>query len=335
MMTNHTFVPRRAAIRFAVSTIASGLAALGGSAAMAQSSYPDKPIKLVIGYPAGGSVDFIGRIVGEALGQRLKTTVVIENQGGAAGTIAALRVVNAAPDGYTFLMGSSNELAGTGAVNPNQKYDAKKDFTPIGLMATAPVFFVAGPKAGVKTLDEFLSTARANPGKFSYGTSGVGSSLHFAGELLKQKSGIFMTHIPYRGVAPLSSDLVGGGIEVAMMSVPGAKGFMATGRITALGVTSAKRLPGFPNVPALGEHPALKGYDMNGWFAMMAPRQLPADITDKVQHALQAVLADPAIKSKLEDGGNIVATGKENLAALMLNEAQQLGKLAAFASMRE
>ena len=318
-----------------IGVAACGTALVFSPAVLAQSVYPDKPIKLVIGYPAGGSVDFIGRIVGEALGQKLKASVVIDNQGGAAGTIAALRVVNAAPDGYTFLMGSSNELAGTGAVNPNQKYDAKKDFTAIGLMATAPVFFVAGPKAGIKTLDEFLTVARANPGKFSYGTSGVGSSLHFAGELLKQKSGVFMTHIPYRGVAPLSSDLVGGGIEVAMMSVPGAKGFMSTGRITALGVTSAKRLPAFPQVPAIGEHPALKGYEMNGWFAMMAPRQLPNDIKEKVQTALQAVLADPSIRTKLEDGGNIVASGKENLAALMATEAEQLGKLAAFANMRE
>ena len=328
-------INRRKSLRLVSISAAWLVSGAFGPGVLAQSNYPDKPIKLVIGFPAGGSVDFIGRIVGEALGQRLKTSVVIENQGGAAGTIAAQRVVNAVPDGYTFLMGSSNELAGTGAVNPNQKYDAKKDFTPIGLMATAPVFFVAGPKAGVKTLDEFLVAARANPGKFSYGTSGVGSSLHFAGELLKQKSGVFMTHIPYRGVAPLSSDLVGGGIEVAMMSVPAAKGFMSTGRITAMGVTSAKRLPGFPNIPALGEHPALKGYEMNGWFAMMAPRQLPPDVTAKVQLALQAVLADPAIKAKLEEGGNIVATGKENLAALMATEAVQLGKLATLANMRE
>lgn len=305
-------------------------------ASNAQSSYPDKPIKLIIGYPPGGSVDFTGRIVGDALASKLGVSVVIENLGGAAGTIAAQKVQQSVPDGYTFLIGSSNELAGTGAVNPNQKYSATKDFTPIGLIATAPVFFVAGSKAGnIKTFDDFLKTAKANPGKFSYGTSGVGSSLHFSGELLKQKAGIFMTHIPYRGVAPLTSDLIGGGIEVAMLSVPAAKGFLSTGRITALGVTSAKRLPNFPNIPALGEHPALKGYELNGWFAMVGPLNIPPAVVQKVQTALQAVLAESAVKIKFEEGGNIVATGKENLTAVMQAEADQLKKLVQFANIRE
>jgi tripartite-type tricarboxylate transporter receptor subunit TctC len=322
-------------LRFTRRGVFAAMALCQGLASFAQSGYPDKPIKLVIGYPAGGSVDFVGRIVGDALASRLKATVVIENMGGAAGTIAAQRVAGAPADGYTFLMGSSNELAGTGAVNPKQKYDALKDFTPLGLVATAPVFFVAGPKAEVKTLADFLRVAKANPGKFSYGTSGVGSSLHFAGERLKQQAGIFMTHIPYRGVAPLTSDLVGGGIEVAMLSVPAAKGFISTGRIVALGVTSSQRLAGFPQVPALGEHPVLNGYDMNGWFAMVGPRHLPPEVTQKVQLALQMVLADPLVKAKLEEGGNLVATGKENLLEVMRSEAQQLDKLARFASMRE
>lgn len=312
------------------------ICALASFSGLAQSSYPDKPIKLIIGYPPGGSVDFTGRIVGDALAIKLGANVIIENLGGAAGTIAAQKVQQAQPDGYTFLIGSSNELAGTGAINPNQKYSAIKDFTPIGLIATAPVFFVAGSKASnVKTIDDFLKVAKANPGKFSYGTSGVGSGLHFSGELLKQKAGIFMTHIPYRGVAPLTSDLVGGGIEVAMLSVPAAKGFLSSGRITALGVTSAKRLPNFPNIPALGEHPALKGYELNGWFAMVGPSGIPPAIAQKVQNALQAVLADPVVKVKFEDGGNIVATGKENLTAIMQTEAVQLAKLVQFANMRE
>ncbi len=313
-----------------------GAAGLGTpSPASAQTTYPERPIRLVIGYPPGGSVDFAGRIVGEALAAILKATVVIENQGGAAGAIAAQRVATSAPDGYTLLLGSSNELAGTGAVNPNQKYNALKDFTPIGLVAIAPVLLVAGPKTSVKTLDEFMQVAKANPGKFSYGSSGVGSSLHFAAELMKRQANIFMTHIPYRGVAPLTNDLVGGGIEFAVMSIPAAKSFMANGRLTALGVTSAQRLSGLPKIPALSEHVLLKGYELNGWFALVGPRNMPSELSQKLTGALQALLADPVVKQRLEDGGNIVATGKENLGEVMRKEAIKLSQIADFAKMRE
>jgi tripartite-type tricarboxylate transporter receptor subunit TctC len=302
---------------------------------MAQSSYPDKPIRLVVGYPPGGSVDFTGRLIGEALASRLKVAVVIENQGGAAGTIAALRVSQAPADGYTLLLGSSNELAGTGVVNPQQKYDPSKDFTHIGLIATAPVLFVAGSKAPVKTFDEFVKLAKANPGKFSYGTSGVGSSLHFAGEMLKSKAGVFMTHIPYRGVAPLTNDLIGGGIEFAMLSVPAAKAQMASGRITVLGVTSAKRLPALPQVAPLADHPLFRSYNMNGWFALVGPKALPADVTQKLQEALRSALADPAVQSKMEDGGNIIATGRESLAKVISDEVALLKAISQFANMKE
>ena len=318
-----------------VSTLLSLLAVVSFSPAIAQSTYPDKPIRVLIGFPPGGSVDFTGRIVADGLAAKLKASVVVENLGGAAGTIAAQRVALAAPDGYTILVGSSNELAGTFALNPQQKYDPSKDFTHIGLVATAPVLFVAGPKTSVKTMDEFVKAAKANPGKFSYGTSGVGSSLHFAGEMLKHKSSVFMTHIPYRGVAPLATDLVGGGIEFAMMSVPGAKGFIANGRLTALGVTSSKRLPALPNVPAIAEHPALKGYDMNGWFAVVAPPKLPLEITQKLQAALREVLAEKTVQTKMEDGGNIMATGRENLGAVIENEVKQLKAITQFSNMRD
>lgn len=180
-----------------------GLAALGAaglaSPGHAQASYPSRPVKFVVGYPAGGSVDLIGRVIADALAPRFKATALVENQGGAAGAIAAQRVATSAPDGYTLLVGSSNELVGTRVINPAQRYDGLKDFTPIGLMATAPLVFAAAPHTGVKSLAEWRELLRRNPGKYSYGSSGVGSTLHFAGELFKQKAGVFMTHIPYRG----------------------------------------------------------------------------------------------------------------------------------------
>lgn len=303
--------------------------------AAAQSDYPVKPVKLIVGYPPGGSVDFVGRAIGEALARTLKATIVVDNMGGAAGTIAAQRVVSSPPDGYTLFIGSSNELAGTGAVNKAQKYDALKDFTPLGLISTAPVVLVAGPKLNVKNVDELVKALKQSPGKFSYGSSGVGSSLHFAGELFKQKAGVFMTHIPYRGVAPLTSDLAGGNIELGVLSVPGVQPFLQSGRLTALGVTSARRIAALPNVPALEEHPALKGYDLAGWFALMAPRNMPDDIAKKLTTALQASLLDPELNRKFVEGGMFIATGKEDLRALMKNDAEMYNKLVDYANIRE
>lgn len=306
-----------------------------GLSAWAQSAYPDKAIKIVIGYPPGGSVDYVGRLVGEAMGQRLKTPVVIDNQGGAAGAIAAQRVVSSPADGYTLLVGSSNELVATRLVNPAQRYDAQKDMTPLGLIATAPVLLVAGPRAAVKTLPELLELARRKPGQLSYGSSGVGSTLHFAGELLKQRAGIFMTHIPYRGVASLTSDLAGGNLDLAMLSVPAALPFLQSGRITALGCTGAQRLAALPKVPSIGEVAGLKGYELSGWFALMGPSHLPPAIAQRLSQALQEVLQDPGVRHKLEEGGNVLATGREDLAALMARESRQYAGLVDYAHMRE
>lgn len=311
------------------------VAAMAAPWAAAQSDFPSRPIKIIIGYPPGGSVDFVGRVVGEALGKHLQATIVIDNQGGAAGTIATQRTVGSPADGYTLLLGSSNELAGTGAINKVQKYDAQKDLYALGLVGTAPVLLVAGPEGKVKTTGELIDAARRMPGQFSYGSSGVGSSLHFAGELFKQKAGVFMTHIPYRGVAPLTSDLAGGNIELGVLSLNAALPFLQTGRLTALGVTSAKRLPSLPNVPALGEHPALKGYELVGWFSLMAPRKLPPEIAQKISQALQASLQEPDVRRKLDEMGIFAATGKEDLPALIRQETAKYIGLAEYANIRD
>jgi tripartite-type tricarboxylate transporter receptor subunit TctC len=334
--TTHPFnTPLTLRRQFMRAALALTLACAFASPALAQSDYPNKPIRLIVGYPPGGSVDYVGRAMGETLARVLKTSVLIENLGGAAGTIAAQRVIASPADGYTLLIGSSNELAGTGAVNKAQKYDAIKDFTPLGLISTAPVVLAVGPKLAVKNTDELIQLLKKNPGKYSYGSSGVGSSLHFAGELFKQKAGVFMTHIPYRGVSPLTSDLAGGNIEFAVLSVPAIQPFLQSGRLTALAVTSANRLPVLPNVPALAEHPALKGYDLSGWFALMAPRNLPADVNAKLVAALHASLQDTELKRKMVDGGMFIATNKDDLRALMQSDATMYNALVKYANIRE
>lgn len=302
---------------------------------LADPQYPNKPIKLVIGYAPGGSVDMAGRVVADMLSSKLGATVVVENQPGAAGTIAAQRVVNSVPDGYTLLAGSSNELAGTGQVNPAQKYDPLKDLTPVMFVGTAPVVLVASPKMNVKNLDQFLALVKSRPGRFSYGSSGVGSTLHFAGELIKQRAGLFMTHIPYRGTAPLISDLVGGSIDFAMMSPTSAAPFIENNRLIGLGVTSAQRFPTLPQVPALAEHPTFKGYELSGWFALAGPRGLPEPIAQRLRTALQAGLQESGFRQRLEQGGSFPSTGKEDVLKVMRADIALYGELVKFANIRD
>lgn len=317
------------------------LGALGATAfalaapAFAQGGYPAKPIKLLVGYAPGGSVDMAARVAADILSAKLGATVVVENVTGAAGVVAAQRAVSSPADGYTLLAGSSNEMAATVLVNPAQRYDPLKDLAPVGLIATAPVLLVAGPKTGVKNLDEFIALAKRDPGKYSYGSSGVGSTLHFAGELVKQRAGIFLTHIPYRGTAALTSDLVGGTLDFAIVSPTAAAPFIQGGRVVPLGVSSAKRFPTLPQVPALGEHSQLKGYELEGWFALAGPRDLPAPIVQSLRAALQAGLADPAIRRRLEEGGSIPGTGKEDLARIMREDTAKYASLVKFANVRE
>lgn len=185
-----------------------GLVLLGAAPALAQDAYPSKPITIVVGYPPGGSTDLTARTVATELGLKLGVPVVIENVGGAGGAIGAQKVASSAPDGYTLLVGASNEIAINKLVTKKVKYDIK-DFTAIGLIASQPLVLVASTGTGVKTLAEFTQKVSKNPGKFSYGSSGVGTSLHLAGEMVKEQGKLFMTHIPYRGVAPLANDLVG------------------------------------------------------------------------------------------------------------------------------
>jgi len=289
----------------------------------------------VVGYAPGGSVDMAARVTADILSARLNASVVVENVPGAAGVLAAQRVVSSAADGYTLLAGSSNEMAATALVNPAQKYDPLKDFTPLGLIGTAPVLLVASPKTGVKNLAEFVSLVKRSPGKFSYGSSGVGSTLHFAGELIKQRAGLFITHIPYRGTAPLTSDLVGGSLDFAMISPTAAAPFLQSGRLVPLGITSAKRFPTLPQVPALAEHPLLKGYELAGWFGLAAPKDLPAPVAQALRAALEAGLGDPAIRRRLEDGGALPGTGKEDLGRIMREDTAKYAALVTFANMKE
>ncbi len=315
-------------------TLAACWLAVGGPA-WAQADFPNKPITVVVGYPPGGSTDLTGRVVAEILAKQLKVTTLVDNVGGAGGTVGAQKVVNAPADGYTLLLGANNEVAISQLVNPNLRYDGLKDFTPLGLVASQPMVLVASAKTGVKTTDEFLKLVKSKPGQYSYGSSGVGTALHLTGEMIKDKAGLFMVHIPYRGVAPLTNDLIGNTLDFGVFVLSSGLPHIRSGKVVALGTSEAKRSSVAGQIPALSEHPQLQGLDISSWFMLVGPKGMPASVVAKLQKALQDGLQDPAMRKKLEDSGSTVFTGKEDAAAYLGSESIKFKKIVDFAKIKE
>ncbi|MEP6722162.1 MAG: tripartite tricarboxylate transporter substrate binding protein [Variovorax sp.] len=319
----------------ALTALLGAIALAGALPAWAQAdAYPNRPITLVVGYPPGGSTDLTGRSIADQLSRRLGVPVVVENASGAGGAIGALKVSRAPPDGYTLLLGANNEIAINKLISPTVKY-SYKDFTPIGLVASQPLVLVAATSTGVKNVDQFLQTVKAKPGRFSFGSAGVGTSLHLAGEMVKQQGGLFMTHIPYRGVAPLSTDLLGGNIEYGVFVLSSGLPHIRSGKVVALGVTENKRSAAAPEIPALAETPALKNIDIGTWFALMAPPHLPAPALAKLRKALAESLQAPELRKKLEDAGSSIAPLNVDMAKFLADETAKYQKVVDFAKIKE
>ncbi|WP_312840808.1 Bug family tripartite tricarboxylate transporter substrate binding protein [Delftia tsuruhatensis] len=306
------------------------IAATGSALADDAASYPNRAITMIVGYPAGGSTDLVGRFVADGLASRLGQPVVVENLGGAGGAIGAQKAVKATPDGYTLFVGANNELAIARLINKSIKYSIG-DFTPIGMIGSQPMVLVASQKAGVKTAAEFSALVAKNPGKFSYGSSGVGTALHLAGEMVKEQGKLHMTHIPYRGVAPLTTDLVGNNIEFGMFVLSSGLPQIRAGKVIALGTTEAKRSAITPDIPALSELPQYKNVDINVWFALMAPKGLPAPVAAKVKKALDETMASPEFRKKMEEAGSVVADPKTDAGKYINAEIAKYTKIVQFA----
>lgn len=311
------------------------LLCLLGPLAFAQGDgYPERPITVVVGYPPGGSTDLTGRAVADQLAKQLGATVVVENASGAGGAIAAQKVSRAAPDGYTLLLGANNEIAISRLVSSSVKY-TYKDFTPIGLVAYQPMVLVASVQSGIRTVDDFLKAARAHPGRYSYGSSGVGTALHLAGEMVKQQAGVSVTHVPYRGVAPLTTDLLGGSLDFGVFVLSSGLPHIRGGKVVALGLTEKQRSASAPDIPALAEHPALKNMDISVWFALMAPPGLPQPVAAKLRNALAQVLQAPAFRKRLQDAGSRIAPPDVDMAQFLAAEDAKYQRIADFAKIRE
>jgi tripartite-type tricarboxylate transporter receptor subunit TctC len=328
MTTLSTPFSRRAACLAACAFVLAAPALAQGGA------WPQKPVTLVVGYPAGGSTDLVARTLAQDLGTRLGQPVVIENLGGAGGSIGAQKVASAAPDGYTLLVGANNEIAINALVKKSVKYSLR-NFTPLGLLASQPLVLTASVANPNQTTADFLRSAKARPGQYSYGSSGVGTSLHVAGEMIKQQGSVFMTHIPYRGTGPLTNDLIGGSLDYGVYVLSSALPLMKAGKIVALGTTEKKRSAVTPNVPALSETPALKDVDIGVWFVLMAPAGLPEPIAAKLKAALAETLKAPEYRKSMEASGSVVPTTQPDLGPFLVEETEKYRRIVQFAKIQD
>ncbi len=266
-------------------------------------TFPTKPITIVVGYTPGGSVDLAARLIAPELSKRLGQPVLVDNSAGAGGQIAAQRTVSAAADGHTLLLGTSAEIAIARYVSKAVRYDTKKDLSILGLIGTQPLVLVGAPNTKANSTAELLTLLKQNPGKLSYASSGNASILHLAGELLKQQSGTFAVHIPYRGAAPMIADLMGGQVDLGLLVLSSAVAPIKAGRIKAYGTSEAKRTAALPSTPALSETKGLEQFDISVFFGLFVPAQTPAAIKNRLSQELGAVLTDPSVNAKLTEAG--------------------------------
>jgi len=287
---------RRAFLR-----LAAGAATLPALAGVARAqAYPSRPIRIVVGFAAGGAADVIARLVGEWLSRRLGHPVVVENRVGGAGSVGAEFVLRSPADGYTLFVGNSGQLINT----QHEKVNLVRDSSAVAMIGQEQIILSVNPSLPVKTLPYFIAYAKANPGKLSMASPGNGTMPHIAGELFKRMAGVDMVHIPYRGGVPALTDLMGGQVQVAFMGPTASMSFIKAGKIRALAVTSAARAASLPDIPAAGE--VVSGYEASQWFGIVAPKGTPPEIVNKLNAEINAGLADAKLQGRLVELGETV-----------------------------
>jgi len=282
------------------SRLLAGLA-LAASAA-AHAAYPEKPITLVVPFPSGGGTDATARLVAGAISPILGANIVVENRAGAAGSIGAQAVAGAKPDGYTLFFTTTGALVINPHLYKNLRYGAD-DFTPIAPVGESANVLVVNPDVPAKSVKELIELAKASPGKYTYGSSGVGSSSHLAGVMLESLTGIKLTHVPYKGSAPAVTDLIGGRIDMMIDNIPSHVEFAKAGKVRPLGVSGTKTSPLFPGVPTIAQA-GVPGYDVTIWYGILGPAGTPDDVVQKVAAAVRQVLEKPELQAKLVEIGS-------------------------------
>jgi len=282
-------------------TVAASL--LGLPLTAAAQAWPTKPVRMVIPFPAGGATDIIGRTIAQKLGAALGQQVVVDNKPGAGGTIGSDMVAKAPSDGYTILMATSSTHSIGPALNPKMPYDAFKDFAPVAHVANAPSVLVVGSSSPAATAQDLVKLLKANPGKYNFGSSGIGTYPHLAAEMFKWRAGgLFVVHIPYRGTGLVITDLIAGQIAFLMDSIVSAQTHIAAGRVRPLAVSGATRSASLPNVPTFAEQ-GVPGMDFSNWFGVFAPAGTPPDIVARLNRELNAIVKDPEVVTILARSG--------------------------------
>jgi tripartite-type tricarboxylate transporter receptor subunit TctC len=291
-------------IQALVASIVSATTLLFSGSSVAQ-NFPNKPIRLIVPFAPGGSTDIIARSVGDALGRQLGQPVIVENKAGGGGSIGALEVMRAPKDGYTIGMATVSTTAANPAINPKIGYDPIADFTAISNIAATPNIIAVNPAFPAKDFKTFLAVLKANPGKYSYSSSGTGGIGHLQTELFKSLAGVYIVHIPYRGAGPALADTVGGQVSMIFDNLPSTLPFVKDGKLVPIVIAAPKRLAQLPNVPTFSEV-GLAPVNRMAYYGLLGPAGIPKDIVEKYYAALKVVVSDPAVKKRIEETGSII-----------------------------
>jgi tripartite-type tricarboxylate transporter receptor subunit TctC len=313
--------------------LAAGAAAVPATSRLARAqAYPSRPVRIVVGAPAGGGIDITARLIGQWLSDRLGQQFVIENRPGANSNIAAEAVVHAAPDGHTlFLVTPANAINAT--LYEKLSFNFIRDTAPVGALMRVPLVVVVNPSLPARTVPEFIAYAKANPGKLNMGLGGIAGVDHMAGALFKMKTGVDMTFVPYRGLAPALTDLIGGQIQVLFSSIAAAIGYIRAGKLRALAVTSGARAAALPDLPTVDEF--VPGVEASQWYGIAAPRGTPAEIVDTLNRQINAGLADPETKARFAKLGGMVLPGSPaDFGKRIADETERWGRVIRAANIK-
>ena len=294
--------------------------------------YPSRPIRLIVGFPAGGPTDITARLIAQWLSERLGQQCVIENRGGAGSNIAVEATIGAPPDGYTLLIvGATNAINAT--LYEKLNFNFIRDIAPVAGIIRVPLIMEVHPSVPAKTVADFIAYAKARPGKINMGSGGIGTTLHVSGELFKMMTGVDMLHVPYRGAGPMLTDLLGGQVQVGFDPMPSSIGYVKAGQLRPLAVTTATRSEALPELPTVGDF--VPGYEASTWYGVGAPKNTPAEIIERLNKEINAGLADPKLKARLTDLGGMMLTGSAaEFGAFIVEETEKWAKVVKFSGAK-
>lgn len=296
--------------------------------------WPTRVVKFVVPFSAGGTTDILGRLMAQRLSEEYGQQFVVENKGGAGGNIGTDAVAKAAPDGYTFVVGTPGPQVINQFLYKNQPFDSAKDLAPVIVIARVPNIITVKPDVQARTLKELIDLVKGQPGKLSYATAGIGGTGHVAMELLKSMTGMDILHVPYRGSAPALTDVVGGRLEVSSDNLPAVQPFVEAGKLRALAVTTTKRWPELPDVPTVAEA-GVPGYEASAWFTIAAPAKTPREIIDKVNASINKYMSEPETIARMRKlGAEPVGGSPEDMARLIAEETVKWKKVIDFAGLK-